>query len=267
MKYERTEAACLHPGQPSQSSSRTTRTHGVPDTRAAAGGKAGGKSGKGKEEPSFAAQSAEAKGESRGAKASCQRLSTLFMEGKKHTLCMRCQNGTCKDPSTSAFFIVALFPNPTAQLAVATTQHHNMCQHRTRKPASATAGQPTQAANASAENRFSFSNCLALLESTFAGAFAQAFSRDNAITSADACFNLGAFAFDGGKRRGLFQRTQQFSEAIQCLNAFLQFHFPAGKWSSICVSHNVRTMLHTDSGNEQNSLNHTWRRSVAEPGT
>ena len=82
-------------------------------------------------------------------------------------------------------------------------------------------------------------------------------SKEAAKEKADAYFNLGAFAFNGGRRRGLFLRTSQFSEAIQYLNAFLRFHFPAGTWPSICVSHNVRTILHTDSGNEPNSSNHT----------
>ena len=91
------------------------------------------------------AQSAAAKGASRGAKARTQALLASgcprFSWRERSTLCMRFQNGTCKDPSTCRFLhrcAVALFP--MAQLVVATTRHPSMCQHRTRKPASATRG-------------------------------------------------------------------------------------------------------------------------------
>ena len=109
----------------------------------------------------------------------------------------------------------------------------------------------------SSRDAFSFSTCLQLLEDTFSTAFSQAFSQDPAISPSDAYFNLGAFSFNQGKRRGIFQRTAQFSESIGYINNFLRYHFPQGTWSSICISHNVRTMLHTDSGNELDSFNHT----------
>ena len=109
----------------------------------------------------------------------------------------------------------------------------------------------------SSKDAFSFSTCLQLLEDTFSAAFSQAFSQDPAISPSDAYFNLGAFSFNQGKRRGIFQRTAQFSESIVYINNFLRYHFPQGTWSSICISHNVRTMLHTDSGNELDSFNHT----------
>ena len=49
----------------------------------------GGKGGKGKE--------------SKNSTQPGKWLSTLFMEGKRHTLCMRYQNGQCKDPSTCRY--------------------------------------------------------------------------------------------------------------------------------------------------------------------
>ena len=70
-------------------------------------------------------------------------------------------------------------------------------------------------------------------------------------------FNLGAFGFDDGRRCGVFQRTEQFSEIARFLNAFLRLQFPSASWTSVCVSHNVRTQLHTDAGNEVDSLNHS----------
>ena len=42
----------------------------------------------------------------------------------------------------AAFFIDAQFPSLTAQLAVETTQHPNMCPSRIRTPASTTSGTP-----------------------------------------------------------------------------------------------------------------------------
>ena len=39
-------------------------------------------------------------------------LSTLFMEGKQHTLCMRYQQGQCKDPSTCRYLHRCAVPKP-----------------------------------------------------------------------------------------------------------------------------------------------------------
>ena len=47
------------------------------------------------------------------------------------------------------------------------------------------------------------------------------FPRSCFITQADAYFNLGAFGFDDGKRVGIFQRTEQFSDIVRFLNSFL----------------------------------------------
>ncbi|CAE7644822.1 unnamed protein product [Symbiodinium sp. CCMP2456] len=80
-------------------------------------------------------------------------------------------------------------------------------------------------------------------------------SQDTAIAQADAYFNLGAFDFDDGKRVGIFQHTEQFSDIVRFLNSFLSLLFPGGSWSSICVSHNVRALLHTDAGNQPGSTN------------
>ena len=82
-------------------------------------------------------------------------------------------------------------------------------------------------------------------------------SQDSAITQADAYFNLGAFGFDDGRRAGIFQRTEQFSDIVRFLNSFLSLRFPGCSRSSICVSHNARTLLHTDAGNQPGSSNFT----------
>ena len=68
---------------------------------------------------------------------------------------------------------------------------------------------------------FSFSTCLSLLEEYFsdAASLESAFS-DAAITQADAYFNLGAFGFDDGKRVGIFQRTEQFSDIVSLFELF-----------------------------------------------
>ncbi|CAE7760874.1 unnamed protein product, partial [Symbiodinium sp. KB8] len=54
--------------------------------------------------------------------------------------------------------------------------------------------------------------------------------QDTAITQADAYFNLGAFGFDDGKRVGIFQRTEQFSDIVRFLNSFLLLRFPGERW-------------------------------------
>ena len=105
---------------------------------------------------------------------------------------------------------------------------------------------------------FSFSTCLSLLEEYFSDAAALGSALpDAAISQADAYFNLGAFGFDDGRRVGIFQRTEQFSDIVRFLNSFLILRFPGCSWSSICVSHNVRTLLHTDAGNKPGSSNFT----------
>ena len=87
--------------------------------------------------------------------------------------------------------------------------------------------------------------------------FVASLQNDPAIKASEAYFNLGAFAFDNGSRSGIFHRTEQFSDILRFLNAFMQLQFPEATWSSLCVSHNVRTRLHTDAGNRPASLNHT----------
>ena len=87
--------------------------------------------------------------------------------------------------------------------------------------------------------------------------FVASLQNDPAIKDSEAYFNLGAFAFDNGSRFGLFHRTEQFSDILRFLNAFMQLQFPEATWSSLCVSHNVRTRLHTDAGNKPASQNHT----------
>ncbi|CAE7343240.1 unnamed protein product [Symbiodinium sp. CCMP2592] len=100
--------------------------------------------------------------------------------------------------------------------------------------------------------------CLELLAQYFSIPFIDAAGpTDNAIDASRAYFNLGAFSFDNGTRSGIFQRTEQFSDVLRFLNAFMQLQFPGASWSSLCVSHNVRTRLHTDAGNASGTLNHT----------
>ena len=129
----------------------------------------------------------------------------------------------------------------------------------TLQPQPAIAARTSSAASlAMSAGDFSFSTCLSLLEEYFsdAASLESAFS-DAAITQADAYFNLGAFGFDDGKRVGIFQRTEQFSDIVRFLNSFLLLRFPGCSWSSICVSHNVRTLSHTDAGNKPGSNNFT----------
>ena len=111
-------------------------------------------------------------------------------------------------------------------------------------------------ARAIEEHRFDFSTCLSLLEESFSSQAASAL-KDPAVTQSDAYFNLGAFGFNDGRRCGVFQRTEQFSDIARFLNAFLRLQFPSASWTSVCVSHNVRTLLHTDAGNEVGSFNHS----------
>ncbi|CAE7460658.1 unnamed protein product, partial [Symbiodinium sp. CCMP2456] len=77
-----------------------------------------GKGGKGKgehqsqteEAPERAARGGKGK---KGANSSPGKwLSTLFMEGKQHTLCMRYQQGQCKDPSTCRYLHRCAVPKP-----------------------------------------------------------------------------------------------------------------------------------------------------------
>ena len=51
--------------------------------------------------------------------------------------------------------------------------------------------------------------------------------------------------------RNNFLRFQEF------LTAFLRLQFPSSSWTSVCISHNVFTLLHTDAGSEVDSLNHS----------
>ena len=116
--------------------------------------------------------------------------------------------------------------------------------------------QVSPVARAIANYQFDFPTCLSLLEESFSSQAAIAL-KDPAVTRSDAYFNLGAFGFEDGRRCGVFQRTEQFSEIARFLNAFLRLQFPSASWTSVCVSHNVRTQLHTDAGNEVASFNHS----------
>ncbi|CAE7409115.1 unnamed protein product [Symbiodinium sp. CCMP2592] len=114
------------------------------------------------------------------------------------------------------------------------------------------------AASALSEGSLDFATCLELLAQYFSTPFtSSSHCPDTAIAASEAYFNLGAFAFDNGTRSGIFQRTEQFSDVLRFLNAFMQLQFPEASWSSLCVSHNVHARLHTDAGNAAGTLNHT----------
>jgi len=72
----------------------------------------GGKGGKGKD--------------NKGASQPGKWLSTLFMDGKRHTLCMRYQNGQCKDPSTCRYLHRCAVPK---QDGTACGGNHPASQH------------------------------------------------------------------------------------------------------------------------------------------
>ena len=82
--------------------------------------KRAGKSGKSKEDSRSAGgdrterggKGGKSGGKGKDAAPDGKWLSTIFMEGKKHTLCMRYQNGTCKDPTTCRFLHRCAVPKP-----------------------------------------------------------------------------------------------------------------------------------------------------------
>ncbi|CAE7198904.1 unnamed protein product [Symbiodinium sp. CCMP2592] len=160
------------------------------------GGKGGGRGGKGRDGKGEKGERFERGGKGGKGKDNKQAtppgkwLSTLFMDGKRQTLCMRYQSGQCKETYFSELRDIA---------------------EEARAPVS-------DAASALSEGSLDFATCL---------------------------------------ESGIFQRTEQFSDVLRFLNAFMQLQFPEASWSSLCVSHNVRTRLHTDSGNAAGSLNHT----------
>ena len=91
----------------------------------------------------------------------------------------------------------------------------------------ADASEVSPVARAIADHHFDFSTCLSLLEESFSSQAASAL-QDPAVTQSDAYFNLGAFGFDDGRRCGVFQRTEQFSDVARFLNAFLRLQFSFG---------------------------------------
>ena len=87
------------------------------------------------------------------------------------------------------------------------------------------------AALAICQGNLDFTTCLELLVNNFSIPFVASFQNDPAIKDSEAYFNLGAFAFDNGSRFGIFHRTEQFSDILRFLNAFMQLQFPEGTWS------------------------------------
>ncbi|CAE7785030.1 unnamed protein product [Symbiodinium sp. CCMP2592] len=215
------------------------------------GGKGGGRGGKGRDGKGEKGDRFERGGKGGKGKDNKQAtppgkwLSTLFMDGKRQTLCMRYQSGQCKDPATCRYLHRCAVPKSDGSAGATSALP------KARAPVS-------DAASALSEGSLDFATCLELLAQYFSIPFASSsHCPDNAIAASEAYFNLGAFAFDNGARSGIFQRTEQFSDVLRFLNAFMQLQFPEASWSSLCVSHNVRTRLHTDSGNAAGTLNHT----------
>ncbi|CAE7421697.1 unnamed protein product [Symbiodinium sp. CCMP2592] len=236
------------------------------------GGKGGGRGGKGRDGKGEKGERFERGGKGGKGKDNKQAtppgkwLSTLFMDGKRQTLCMRYQSGQCKDPATCRYLhrCAETHFSELRDIAEEVTTVPLSVPAQPSGSAGATASLPkaralvSDAASALSEGSLDFATCLELLAQYFSIPFASSsHCPDNAIAASEAYFNLGAFAFDNGSRSGIFQRTEQFSDVLRFLNAFMQLQFPEASWSSLCVSHNVRTRLHTDSGNAAGSLNHT----------
>ncbi|CAE7204615.1 unnamed protein product [Symbiodinium sp. CCMP2592] len=176
------------------------------------------------------------------------------------------QSGQCKDPATCRYLhrCAETHFSELRDIAEEVTTVPLSVPAQPSGSAGATSALPkarapvSDAASALSEGSLDFATCLELLAQYFSIPFAaSSHCPDNAIAASEAYFNLGAFAFDNGARSGIFQRTEQFSDVLRFLNAFMQLQFPEASWSSLCVSHNVRTRLHTDSGNAAGSLNHT----------
>ncbi|CAE7519848.1 unnamed protein product [Symbiodinium sp. CCMP2592] len=236
------------------------------------GGKGGGRGGKGRDGKGEKGERFERGGKGGKGKDNKQAsppgkwLSTLFMDGKRQTLCMSYQSGQCKDPATCRYLhrCAETHFSELRDIAEEVTTVPLSVPAQPSGSAGATSALPkaralvSDAASALSEGSLDFATCLELLAQYFSIPFASSsLCPDNAIAASEAYFNLGAFAFDNGARSGIFQRTEQFSDVLRFLNAFMQLQFPEASWSSLCVSHNVRTRLHTDSGNAAGSLNHT----------
>ncbi|CAE7366635.1 unnamed protein product [Symbiodinium sp. CCMP2592] len=223
------------------------------------GGKGGGRGGKGRDGKGEKGERFERGGKGGKGKDNKQAtppgkwLSTIFMDGKRQTLCMRYQSGQCKDPATCRYVHRCAVPKSETHFS----DQRDIAEEVTVVPLSA--GAPVSIASlAISEGSLDFATCLELLAQYFSIPFIDAAGpTDNAIDASGAYFNLGAFSFDNGTRSGIFQRTEQFSDVLRFLNAFMQLQFPGASWSSLCVSHNVRTRLHTDAGNASGTLNHT----------
>ncbi|CAE7036567.1 unnamed protein product [Symbiodinium sp. CCMP2592] len=240
------------------------------------GGKGGGRGGKGRDGKGEKGERFERGGKGGKGKDNKQAtppgkwLSTIFMDGKRQTLCMRYQSGQCKDPATCRYVHRCAVPKNETHFS----DQRDIAEEVTVVPLSVPAqpsgsagatsalpkaGAPVSSASlAISEGSLDFATCLELLAQYFSIPFIDAAGpTDNAIDASGAYFNLGAFSFDNGTRSGIFQRTEQFSDVLRFLNAFMQLQFPGASWSSLCVSHNVRTRLHTDAGNASGTLNHT----------
>ncbi|CAE7223789.1 unnamed protein product [Symbiodinium sp. CCMP2592] len=167
------------------------------------GGKGGGRGGKGRDGKGEKGERFERGGKGGKGKDNKQStppgkwLSTLFMDGKHQTLCMRYQSGQCKDAATCRYLHRCAVPKSdgTACSAGAT-----LALPKARAPVSC-------AASALSEGSLDFATCLELLAQYFSSPFtSSSHCPDKAIAASEAYFNLGAFAFGNGARRPLKSR-------------------------------------------------------------
>ena len=98
-----------------------------------------------------------------------------------------------------------------------------------------------------------FSGCLRHLQEHFWQSRRSA--RPSIVGEYSGYFNLGAMF--GNSKVGLTAITQMYQESCRFLNVFLRACFPSASWTSICLSRNVQTRLHSDSGNLPHTENHT----------
>ncbi|CAE7243908.1 unnamed protein product [Symbiodinium sp. CCMP2592] len=197
------------------------------------GGKGGGRGGKGRDGKGEKGERFERGGKGGKGKDNKQApppgkwLSTIFMDGKRQTLCMRYQSGQCKETHFSDQRDIA--EEVTAVPLSVPAQPSGSAGATSALPK---ASAPVSSASlALSEGSLDFATCLELLAQYFSIPFIDAAGpADNAIDASEAYFNLGAFAFDNGTRSGIFQRTEQFSDVLRFLNAFMQLQFPSEVW-------------------------------------
>ena len=112
------------------------------------------------------------------------------------------------------------------------------------------------AALAICQGNLDFTTCLELLVNNFSIPFVASFENDPAIRFGGLLLS-GCLCFRQRLPRWHISPYRTVFRHLRFLNAFMQLQFPGGTWSSLCVSHNVRTRLHIDARNKPASQNHT----------